>query len=207
MPADRHDEAERSALETELCRLCERGEYERAATRAIEGYGPELLGYLHAMAPTTADAEDLYADLCERMWTHLPGFRWQSSFRTWAYTVARNLLRSDLRVRRARKVISLSTSAEEKLAEQIRTTTALHLKSASKSRLEQVRQSLEPDDRTLLILRVDRKLPWQEVARVFADEEISSPQELTRVTASLRKRFERLKDKLRREMNVGHREA
>lgn len=195
------DIGERTELESAMEAQCGRGDFEGAATRAIESYGPELLGYLYAVAPTKTDAEDLYADLCERLWKHLPTFRWQSSLRTWAYAVARNLLRSDLRARRGRRHVTLSDSAAEKLAQSIRSTTAIHMRTESKNKLDEVRASLDPDDRTLLILRVDRKLPWQDVALVFA-EEGATPDELARLTASLRKRFERVKDKLRREMNA-----
>ena len=192
---------ERSAIEEAIEARCQAGDFEAAATRAIEGYGPELLGYLYAVAPSKTDAEDLYADLCERLWKHLPSFRWQSSLRTWAYAVARNLLRSDLRARRGKRHVTLSDSAAEKLAQSIRSTTAIHLRTESKNKLDEVRAGLDPDERTLLILRVDRKLPWQDVARVFAEGDASS-EDLSRLAASLRKRFERVKDKLRREMNA-----
>ena len=47
--------------------------------------------------------------------------------------------------------------------------------------------------RTLLVLRVDRRMPWRDIARVMADD----GDDLERLSASLRKRFERVKERLR----------
>lgn len=187
-----------SDLESELRRHCEAGDYERAATRMIEGYGPELLGYLHAMSPSPTDADELFSELCERLWKALPGFRWQSSVRTWSYAIARNLLRFERRSARGPKgrLRGATDSVLSRVADEVRSTTPAHLRTEAKDRLRQIRDALEPDDRTLLILRVDRKLAWKEIAEVLSDDghEVG--------TAALRKRFERLKTRLRREMET-----
>jgi RNA polymerase sigma-70 factor (ECF subfamily) len=58
--------------------------------------------------------------------------------------------------------------------------------------LRRLRETLDPDDQTLLSLRLDRELEWEELAVVLSGEG-------TPVTAvALRKRFERLKDRLGR---------
>jgi RNA polymerase sigma-70 factor (ECF subfamily) len=59
-------------------------------------------------------------------------------------------------------------------------------------RLEMLRRDLSPDDHTLLILRVDRQMSWEEVAQVFAGG-LGAPG-----PATLRKRFERLGARLER---------
>jgi RNA polymerase sigma-70 factor (ECF subfamily) len=59
-------------------------------------------------------------------------------------------------------------------------------------KLVKLRDSLDPEEQTLLILRVDKAMPWEDVAEVLgADGDPVSP-------AALRKRFERLKEKLGR---------
>lgn len=195
------EEAGTSELEDRIRRHCESGELERGATVAIEAYGSELLGYLHAMAPSPADADEMFSELCERLWKHLPDFRWESSVRTWAYVVARNLLRSGFRSAQGPRgrVKPLAASQISKLADSVRSTTPPHMKTESKNKLRQIRDALEPDDRTLLILRVDRRLAWRDIAAVMADDDASKA-DLTRHAASLRKRFERLKERLRKEM-------
>lgn len=51
----------------------------------------------------------------------------------------------------------------------------------------------------LLIVRVDRGLEWPEVARVMIEEGVvdDDPAELRRVSARLRKQFQRVKERLR----------
>ncbi len=172
---------------------------DEAATTALRRYGPELLGYLHAMAHTAADADELFSRLCEQLWKHLPTFRWESSVRTWAYVVARNLLRAEARAAAGPrgKVEGLRDTHASRIAADVRSTTAIHLRTESKDALQRIRDRLDPDDRTLLILRVDRGMAWRDIAEVLhADEDIDP----AKASAALRKRFERLKERLRREM-------
>lgn len=194
----------RPELEASIHRACESGAYDQAATLTVEGYGPELLGYLHVVAGAELDADELFSDLCERLWRALPTFRWDSSLRTWLYSIARNLHRTAQREHRGPKgrIERLSDRSVARIAERVRSTTAIHLKTQSKSLLQQARAELDPDEQTLLVLRIDRQLPWRDIAIVFADEE-STDEDLRRSVASLRKRFERVKSKLRKVMNRG----
>lgn len=194
------DDATRAALEDQLRAQCDAADYEDAATEVVRAYGPELLGYLHAMASTAADADDLFADLCERIWTKLPEFRWESSARTWCYVIARNLLRDQRRAARGPRgrVQGMSSSRIGRLAADVRSSTPAYKRTAAKDRLREIRDALDPDDRTLLILRVDRRLPWRDIAAVLDPD--APAEELRRRSASLRKRFERLKEQLRTQM-------
>src|SRR5258706_16459579 len=88
----------RAALEGEIRRNCEGGDFEAATTVALRGYGPEILGFLAATHRNEADANEVFSDFCEGVWKSLPSFAWQSSFRTWAYTIAR---RASMRLIRA----------------------------------------------------------------------------------------------------------
>jgi RNA polymerase sigma-70 factor, ECF subfamily len=192
---------QREALETQIRGLCDAQQWGPAATAALRGYGPEVLGYLSAMCRTETDAAEVFSSYCEDMWKGLPKFRWQSSFRTWAYTLARHALYRLGRdpQRRRERNLALSDSPEVfELAEQVRTTTMIHLRTETKNKFTALREQLEPDDRTLLILRVDRKLAWNEIAAIMADEEEPTPEQLRRGAATLRKRFERAKERLRK---------
>ena len=61
-----------------------------------------------------------------------------------------------------------------------------------------LRDHLPTDDQTLLILRVDRDLSWNEVALVMTyDGEAPTDDRVKRESARLRKRFELVKDRLR----------
>ena len=196
-------------LEADLRALWNADKMQEAATLALRRYGPELLGYLHAMAsrsggPGTSghpDPDELFSRLCEQLWKHLPTFRWESSVRTWAYVVARNLLRAEARAAAGPrgKVEGLRDTHASRLAADVRSTTALHLRTESKDALQRIRDALDPDDRTLLILRVDRNMAWRDIAAVLHGDD-DPPVDPTKAAAALRKRFERLKARLRREM-------
>jgi RNA polymerase sigma-70 factor (ECF subfamily) len=65
--------------------------------------------------------------------------------------------------------------------------------------LLQLSDELAADDRLLIVLRVDRGLAWQEVARVFLEKEAPDDTEVNRESARLRKRFQIVRERLRDE--------
>lgn len=200
---------ERAALEELIRGHCDAQHWGPAATTALRGYGPEVLGYLSAMCRTETDASEVFSSFCEDLWKGLPGFRWQSSFRTWAYTLARHALYRLARdpQRRRERNLAIEESPEVlELADQVRTTTMIHLRTETKNKFTALREQLEPDDRTLLILRVDRKLAWNEIAMIMGENVdpttgttiAPTPDQIKRDAATLRKRFERAKERLRK---------
>ena len=70
----------------------EAGDLVGATTLVVQGHGPQILGYLTAMARHEADAHDAFSQFCEDLWRGLPGFMGRSSLRTWCYVLARNAL-------------------------------------------------------------------------------------------------------------------
>lgn len=195
------DEAARADLEQRIREHCEGDAFDRAATIAVRGYGPEILGYLTAVAGTESDASEAFSMFCEDMWKGLPQFRWASSFRTWAYTLARHALhryRRDPKRRPGRNVAISDAPGVYEVAEQVRTTTMVHLRTEIKDEFARLRAELDEDDRTLLILRVDRNMSWNEIAGILGDEPDAGDHAVRRTAATLRKRFERAKDRLRK---------
>jgi RNA polymerase sigma-70 factor (ECF subfamily) len=193
------DDAERVRLEGEVRALVERGDHAGAATHALRGYGPELFGFLVATLHSEQDASDVFADLAEALWRGIARFSWESTLRTWAYAIARNASRRFRRDagRRARREARAGESALDGVAAAVRTQTLTFLRTAQRTRLETLRDALDPDDRTLLVLRVDRRLEWIDVARVFAsDVEGPDAETLAREASRLRKRFQLVKERL-----------
>lgn len=188
--------------ESDIRGAWDEGAFDRAATVALERYGRELLGFMHAMARPPLDADELFSETCERLWKKLPEFRWESSIRTWAYVIARNLLRSGIRTARGPRgrVNAILSSEISDVVAQVRSSTPAHIRTRAKDRLREIREALDPDDQTLLILRVDRNMSWKEIAQVVAEE--GDDRSTTQRAAALRKRFERLKERLRREMQA-----
>jgi RNA polymerase sigma-70 factor, ECF subfamily len=190
----------RAEVESEVRRLCEAGSLHAAATIAIQGLGPELLGFLIAITGDRAEAGDVFADVCVRLWKSLTTFRWESSLRTWAYVLARRACHTSRQARAAwgaRHVPLSQVSEIDAMIVRVRTTTLANLR-GEKTRAQRLRARLAPDEQILLTLRVDRELEWRDIARVLADGEAQDAAELARAAAGLRKRFERLKEKLRR---------
>jgi RNA polymerase sigma-70 factor (ECF subfamily) len=188
--------------EHDAVELCGRGAFADAATWVLRVYGPEIMTYLLSLERSPDEAKDVFSEFCIAVWESLPRFRGECSLRTYAYAIARRQWARSLRKRaRHRAEVTLTPEAEA-IAEHIRTSTAEYLRSAARDRLARLRASLEDDDRTLLVLRLNRKLGWLEIARVMCDGEAPDDAELGRISAQLRKRYERLKEKFRKELRA-----
>ncbi len=162
-----------------------------AATAAIRGYGPQILGYLRALIRDPEDASEVFSQFAEDLWKGLGGFRGECTVRVWAYKLAwhaaSRFARDPYRRRRER----LGTTMASRLAESV-LSTAEGSQDRRSAEVERLRQRLAPEEQTLLVLRVDRRLSWRDVAEVMAEE--GAPVD----EATLRKRFERLRAKLAR---------
>jgi len=189
--------ASRGELETAIATHVRGGDLRAAATEALRGYGPEILGYLCAVLRDEETAAESFSRFAEDLWKGLPGFRGESTFRTWAYRVAWNAACDELDDAYHKRARRLATSEISRIAAQVRSSSAEYLRDAAKDRLKKMRDALDPEEQSLLVLRVNRGLSWKEVGQVLAREgEQIDP-------AALRKRFERLKEKLRRLSRAG----
>jgi RNA polymerase sigma-70 factor, ECF subfamily len=171
------------------------GDLAGAATRAIETYGPEVLGFLVTSLRDEDAASEVFSQTCEDLWTGIKRFEGRSSFRTWFYVLARH---AASRFRRAphRRGRHAGVSALTGAAERVRSQTLPHLRTEVKDHVAAIRESLPEEDRALLVLRVDRAMSWNDIARVFSPED-DSVETVARVAARLRKRFQLLKDEIR----------
>lgn len=184
--------SDQEALEASLLDLLEGGRLSEAATAAIRGYGPQILGYLGSVLRDDGLADEAFSRFAEDLWKGIAGFRRESSFRTWAYRVAWSAAR-DLQTEAFRKRgRRLETAEVSKVVQEVRSSSAAFLKESARDKLEQLRRSLSAEDQTLLILRINRELSWKEVAQVLATAEVPVDE------AALRKRFERVKTRLRK---------
>jgi RNA polymerase sigma-70 factor, ECF subfamily len=182
-------------LEADIRALHEAGDVGAAARKSVEGYGPEVFSFLVNTLRDEDQASDVFADACEDLWRGLPKFEWRASLRTWFYTLARNAASRWRRSphRRAGRHVELGEAAE--IIHQVRTRTLTYLRGETRSKIDELRNELPPDDHQLLILRVSRQLAWQDIARVLGGAE--SENDVAREAARLRKRFQLVKEKLR----------
>jgi RNA polymerase sigma-70 factor (ECF subfamily) len=183
--------------ERELDALIRAKEYDRAATAALEHYGPEVYGFLVNVLGGADDANEVFLQLGEDLWKGLPAFAGRSSVRTWLYVLARH---AAARYRRSpwHRGARGGDSRLDELAARTRSRTAPWLQTDVKDRLRVLRDSLDPEDREILILRVDRGLPWEDVARVTLGSDSADEDTLERETARVTKRYQLIKDELRR---------
>jgi RNA polymerase sigma-70 factor (ECF subfamily) len=183
-------------LEQQIRHRFDAGDLRGACTVAIDGYGSELLSYLIAIMRDDSAASEAFSATCEAIWRELHNFEWRSSFRTWAYVLARHSASRSFRSphRRPDHAIPLSQIPEvSAIIERVRTQTQPWLRTEVKDGVARLREKLSPDEQTLLILRVDRQMSWQDVARVLEPENADEGN----ATARIRKRFQRVKEKLR----------
>ena len=195
-------------LERDIAAALARADHDGAASVAIRGFGPEILGYLTRVLSGRGEAADAFSYFAEQLWRGLPGFAGRSSVRVWAYRVAWS---AAVRVRSeawGRHREHLPTSMASRIAGEVLSRTAEE-RELEGAHLARLRAALGPEEQSLLVLRVDRGLSWREVAEVMAEEGASeeeagsapptgrgrSPSNRLDEPA-LRKRFERLKAKL-----------
>jgi RNA polymerase sigma-70 factor (ECF subfamily) len=174
------------------------GDMAGVAAGVLREYGPEILGLLVALLRDHEAAAEVYAEFSASLWTGLPGFRAESSLRTWAYRIARNAAARFRRDPLRRRGVAFADCPEvEDIAYRPRTETATYRRTEAKDGVSALRRALDPDDQMLLVLRVDRALAWDDIAQIMSDGEVADAVARRRAAASLRKRYERIKDELR----------
>jgi RNA polymerase sigma-70 factor (ECF subfamily) len=167
------------------------GDHKGAASEAIRGYGPKVLGYLRSILRNDEDAADAFSVFAEDLWRGIASFRGESSFKTWAYKLAwcaAMHIRSDAWKRLGRR---LESGEASRLADEVRTRSVIRHERQRRD-LDRLRETLSAEEQTLLFLRLDQRLEWKDVAIVLSAD--GGPIEPT----ALRKRYERLKERLAR---------
>jgi len=183
----------------EISQALAAGDIEQATTLALRLYGAEIAGYLAARVRDPDVAADVFAQFSEDLWKSFATFEGRASVRTWCYTLARHALSRDRKkaANRPGRNIPLSVAGvADELAEAARTATATYLQTEVKDRVRTLRESLDEEDRELLVLRVDRQLEWGEIAAIVLGHD-ASDDDVKKRSAALRKRFERVKQKLK----------
>jgi RNA polymerase sigma-70 factor (ECF subfamily) len=181
-----------SELEHRILAHLDAGDLPGAATEALRGYGPQVLGYLTAVLRDEDEARDVFSQFAEDLWRGLAGFRRESAVRTWAFRLAWHAASRHARDPYRKHHRPIFTTEASRIAEAVRSTMSTYAPGGRADKLMKLREALDPEEQTLLILRVDKAMAWEDVAEVMrADGEPAS-------SAALRKRFERLKEKLGR---------
>jgi len=178
-----------AALEERVRALLDSGAPADAATEAIRALGPAVLRYVRTLLRDEADAHDAFSYWAESVWSGLPGFRGESSLRTWALRLAYRAALAVLDHAWRRRVRPFATGEASRLAVTLRTASAVRVE-RQRRKLDAAIARLTIEQQTLLALRVDQGLSWEELANVLSTE-------TRRVDPkTLAKRYERLKVRL-----------
>jgi RNA polymerase sigma-70 factor (ECF subfamily) len=174
------------------------GDLDLALTCTVRAYGGEILGFMESRLKNPSDARESFGWFVENLWNGLARFERHCSMRTFAYAVARitanRYYTRELAPRR--RNIPLSQVTRLSLLKMAEAT--LEPEPAQDERIARLRAQLTEQEQTLLTLRVDRELPWKEVARILVfDGARVEESELERETGRLRQQFHALKIKLR----------
>jgi len=168
--------------------LLGRGDEREAATVALRAVGPEVLAYLEHVLGDADDGRDVFQKFAEDLWAWLPSWR-GAGLRAAAYRIAWHAAARFRREAWRRRRERMRTTMASRIAASIRSPES-RLATTAHDRLARLRGALDPEERTLLVLRLDRELSWNEVAEVLSSD--GEPLD----SAAVRKRFERVKAKL-----------
>jgi RNA polymerase sigma-70 factor (ECF subfamily) len=179
-------------LEAKVADLLDAGDLRAAANEAVRGYGQPVLLYLVKLLQNHDAAEEVFARASEKLWRGLPEFRRESTISTWFHRIAWNAARDYRMEARHRRERQAASDELDAAVADVRTATKQYLKTATRDAFAKLREALDVEDRSLLVLRVERDLPWKEIAIVMSERGRQVDER------ALRKRYERLKARLKR---------
>jgi len=177
------------------------GNTHAAATLALRQHGGDVQRFLSNRLRSASQAEDAYLEFAEKFWLGLPTFRGECSIRIWMLGLARAAATKLSRRAVMRREVACAPGDEPywQMVERMRTTTALFQRTSAKRRIRALRSQLPNDDQTLLILRINRELSWNELAVVMGVVDAGADAaELARASARMRTRFQAAKTRLRK---------
>lgn len=179
--------------EQRLIQLAAKGDCE-AFEQLLRRYESTIWRLCYRMTANEEDAADLTQEALVRVWQKLPDFRFRSSFSTWLYRLTTNLCLDFLRSKKRRPTVPLEREddGEPSLPEPrdpAPTPEEAVLASEEQERLQKALAALEPEQRRLLALRVDRELNYAQMAEILSVPEGTVKSRLARAREALRKKL------------------
>lgn len=168
-----------------------RGEPATAAATAAGFFGPEVYGFITTTLAGRRGAHGVYACFAAELGRELPAFGWRCELRVFAYYLARRALRQHREGAAEGAAAALVPAALVHLP--------AHLPTHRRTRRLAVltlRSALAPLDRELLVLRIDRRLRWSDLA-ITSLGEAAAVAALDAEARRLRERFRALRLRLR----------
>ena len=140
---------------------------ERAATELVERHSSALARFAVASGERN-DVEELVQDTFVRAFGSIDGFRGESSFRTWLFTIERRLLLDRRRADKRRK--DRTELKEDDAATEYDALDSV-LADETEARLQQAVKRLSPTQREVFTLRIAEGLSYKEIAEAVGTTE------------------------------------
>ena len=156
----------RGASDLELVAQWKSGD-ERAATELVSRHAQALARFASSFG-AREDVDDLVQDTFVRAFQSLEGFRGESSFRTWLFTIERRLL---LDRRRAEKRRPSRVEVQEGDAATEYDPLDMLVAGEAANRVQDAMKRLSPTQREVFALRVSEGLSYREIAEVVGTTE------------------------------------
>lgn len=150
----------------ELIARWRRGD-QRAASALVSRHAAAL-GRFAVSCGVRDDVEELVQDTFVRAFHSIDGFRGDSSFRTWLFTIERRLLLD--RVRSRRRMQSAGEVQEDSVATEFDPLDELVARESA-VRLRHALRRLTPTQRDVFVLRVNEGLSYKDIARAVGTTE------------------------------------
>lgn len=169
-PRDRAGEGRQGVAgeqrDLELIRRWKRGD-ERAATELVERHASALARFAVSSGERN-DVDELVQDTFVRAFNSLDGFRGESSFRTWLFTIQRRLLldrrRAEKRRRDRDELQETDASTEYDALDSV-------VADETQRRLRDAVKRLSPTQREVFTLRITDGLSYKEIAEAVGTTE------------------------------------
>jgi len=129
-----------------------------ALKEVMRMYKNQVFNYLHLLVGNAQAAEELTQDTFVRVYFKAPGLR-TNNLKSWIYTIATNLARSEFRKQRLRRWLHLSEAGPE--------ATSCPSQAESSLLLEQLLAALPEKFRTPLVMKEMDNFSFEEIARML----------------------------------------
>ena len=193
-------------LQVRVLGLIASGDIKKAAVMALygdgendgqDGHGHHIYAWLRGVMKDDHDADEVFNEFFLAVFEDIGSYRGDGPLKSWLYRVARNTAHTFWRNRNQRREVPLGV--DDEVIQKARTSTKEWKKSTVKDAFQLLRLELSEEEQTLLILRVDRDMDWEDVARVFIDVNESTPSDaLPKEVNRLKQQFSRVKKKLKK---------
>ncbi len=154
-------------------------------------YQTQVYSLALRMVGNEADAQDLAQEAFVRVWKSLPSFQFSAQFSTWLYRLTTNICIDFLRAQKKHRQISLTIAEEEQwdLEDPSPQPEDLVLAQDARETLTRAMDSLDPEERQILLLRSVNDCSYQQIGDIMGLREGTVKSRLSRAREQLRKKL------------------